>query len=131
MAGGKSEGYANTGLLLSKIELKSAIVKAALNTYGTGQFRGLPASTERTITLKYILPSGLTFTRNQRGWMLGFAPPSAKTLPLRLQTASGNEFLLWDSTSDVLYLVPKNGGIVKRKSGGEVSWTDIGTATKK
>jgi hypothetical protein len=131
LAGGKSEGYANIGLLLSKIESQSPIVRTALKSYGSKEFVNVAGQATRPVTLTYVLPNGLTFTKNADTWMLAFASSNTKAVRLRSQQASGGDFLLWDPLNDVLYLIPKDGGTVRRKSGGELAWAEIGSATKK
>jgi V8-like Glu-specific endopeptidase len=78
-----------------------------------------------------LLSRIMEFTKSAEGWrLLQKSESKTKVYPLVEQHSSTEAFLLWDASADVLYLVPKAGGDVKRREGGEISWANIGKATK-
>jgi hypothetical protein len=132
IAGGKSQrpGTFNSGLLLSKIMAVSPTVTAAIRTYGSNLTLVSKGTNTQTV-VKYSLASGQTFTQNEDGWTLSPSPVGTKEIiRLKAQLAGNEEYILWDPGSDLLYRIPKGGGVVKRKHGGEQAWSVIGVAKK-
>jgi V8-like Glu-specific endopeptidase len=127
---GKGQGSTNGGILLSRIMDQSSIVKTALE-HGSRTFVATTTTPRHLVTDLFTLAGGLTFAKSAEGWRLSQKSElKTKVNPLVEQRSSAEAFILWDASADVLYLVPKAGGDVKRKEGGEISWTNIGKATR-
>jgi len=133
LANGKSAlpGTANRGLLLSRIMAVSMKVSDALSAYGK---ENLTVSVNVPAThalLKYTVRTGETFTKSSDGWTLtnGEADPD-KAVHLKVQNSGDAEWVLWDPAADILYRIPKTGGVVSRQHGGDQTWLPIGVAKR-
>jgi hypothetical protein len=114
---------ASTGLLLSDILAKSPLVSQALQHYGSSKPVEV-ASVQPPKTLKvFKISDELIFTDTTDGWLLQ-TPNKLSTLSL--QKSNPNTWTLWDSDLDVIYEIPKAGGNVSRRTGGQSTSTVIG-----
>jgi len=125
----------NQGLLLSKIMAESALVRktlAAANATasgGGGAGGGVtthPADGARS----YQLTDGRKLTELEGIWTLRDDPARpGMTIKLKEQLGGAADLVLWDAKDDWIYLIPKQGGLVKRKLSSDQQWSELGTAT--
>jgi hypothetical protein len=126
VAGGKGDGKANYGLLLSSILAQSAVVRDALHKYSSHEMLFSPPAPESS-AIKLALSDGTVLAELNGEWsLLSSGENRANSQPLKVQAGSTEEYVLWDPSTDSIYRVPKGAGIVKRRKSGETLWTEIG-----
>ena len=129
LAAGKSKDPAsfNTGVLLSSIIRKSAVVKIALNAVIQSKHETTTATAAVPATTRVTASVG-EFSEVSGQWSLT-ASGSAEGAKLIPQSTAGGSYVLWDSQRDVIYELPKAGGNGRVRKAGEQMWTDIGPIT--
>jgi hypothetical protein len=129
--GGKNEipGTFNMGLPITEILANSPIVAASLEKFGHDVEVQIAAPLNVVSSLTFRLDDGRTFVQSAASWVLSNAGGTNKT-SLKPQASASDEYILWDARSDYLYRIPKEGGMIRGKQGGELIWSDVGRAQK-
>jgi hypothetical protein len=131
--GGKNEnpGTFNLGLPITNILANSRTVAASLKAFGHDVETAI-ASTEPSTARKgavFRFDDGRAFVQDGDRWSFtNVGGASAGTL--KPQASAPDEIVLWDPMRDFLYRIPRNGGMVRGKQGGDLMWSEIGRAQK-